>query len=170
LFCKKETSGGIHVCTSFLDHRWDNTYQIYYVNNEPEAASSLRKSDSPPCSSLPSAEYPSNGCWSPRDRMIDGSIGFPNPNNQYPNMLFWEAGSPGLDGGCATRTDWLFIRAQIMAWVFLKLRRQTLALSPSRYHVVLPPSAVNGDIPFAKGWPACEPFMALPPPKWIWIF
>jgi hypothetical protein len=145
-------------CVSFLAHRINNTYQIYYVNNEPESTSRLRKIANPPCSNLPGAEYPSGGCWSPRDRSIDHSLGFPNPNNDYPNMLFWEEppNPPGLTGGCADPDDpndkWLSIRAEIMAWVFLRLRRQTLALNPTRYHVVLPPSAVNGNMPENGYW------------------
>jgi hypothetical protein len=94
-FARRNISSNQHgaiTCPSLPSHRGNYTWQIYYVNNEPEMYSVLRDTNILPCTSMTAPGYPSDsGCWDPRDRIIDSAVAgsFPNPNTS-----FWELLTP----------------------------------------------------------------------------
>ncbi len=109
-------------------HRGTYFNQIYYLNNEPDLGSYLA--------------VPNTGCscWNPRDRNIDQHVSscFPNPTN-----TFWEpAGGFGNDLPCSSGGNSERIRANALAYVYLKLKEYTETIL-GRGHIVLPPSSVN---------------------------
>jgi hypothetical protein len=114
--------------------------QIYYVDNEPEAAWSLSTGSS--CDS---------DCWHPRDRLIDPHLAgyFPDPNNQ-----FWESLSdPDSVVGCGSGVDHKRIRPEALAWVYMRLKQETEALG--RGNLVLPPSGIEA---FNDGGTGISPY------------
>jgi hypothetical protein len=112
-----------------LWHRSSYTNQLYYVVNEPDLGSTLGSNHT--CTGV--------DCWDPRDRLVDSHLSayFPDPNNQ-----FWEAIGDGFTHACPTNPySYKRIRPDALAFMFLRLKRQTEALG--RGHIVLPPSAAE---------------------------
>jgi hypothetical protein len=120
-------------------HRQTYTNQIYYVNNEPEAACSLSTGSS--CDS---------DCSNPRDRLIDAHFAnyFPDPSNQ-----FWQNLADGVDINCGSGVDYKRARPEAMAWIYMKLKQETEPLG--RGHLVLPPSGIEA---FNDGGTGISPY------------
>lgn len=121
-------------------HRANNYNQIYYLNNEPDA-DHIARSGSGRC-----------GCWDPNNYDLSQAISgyFSDPNNQ-----FWQTVSAsGIE--CASPGTGKRIHPTALAWLYLRLRRETENLG--RGHVVLPPSATDADYGVHNG------------DTWYWYF
>jgi hypothetical protein len=118
--------------TTNQGHSIQYVNQLYYVNNEPEMTSKVRR------------DQPCSGCWNPRDRLLDAAVAafFPTLDTQ-----FWEANStlPNGTDQCGLETSpWWRVRALAMAWVYLRIRN--IILARGRGHTVIPPSAISAVI------------------------
>lgn len=136
-------------------HRANTDYQIYYVNNEPEAGSSLRLNFAQ-CAT----DANDQDCWNPRDRYLDPSLKKPDNSPVFPPdplnpqiiPLFWEDGISVLQG-CSNNQYPKRIQAKALAYVYLRFKRETETL-PGKHHVVLPPAAIHADFePANPYWP-----------------
>lgn len=112
--------------------------QTYYVANEPDLASNL----------MWSPEQHNCGCWNPSHRRLDAFISgcFPDPGSQ-----FYEAadGLTLFPKDCPTDTNGRRIRPDVLAYVYLRLKR----LGESRNeHVVLPPAAHRAMFSLDQYW------------------
>ena len=123
---------------NFLSHKATYSHQIYYVNNEPEAGSLLSSLEA--CSSY--------DCWNPRDRVLDQMFSDVFPGSP-PDYTFWETAGAAYNDDCdLPGSNSLRIKPNVMAFVFLRLRRQVAGTQ----HVVLPPSAVNPQLGAKDGY------------------
>lgn len=123
-FARRNISQGAQ---NFFNHRISNWNQIYYLNNEPDAGN------------LPGSGDPLCNCWDPQERGIDPQYsGYFQPD---PNTQFWQPAPDSINTLCGSGTIGRRIRPEVLAWLYLRLKRETEGLG--RGHIVLPPSSVD---------------------------